>query len=456
MTEFSIELAGSALGGMVQDGTLSAPSERLPLNYPPLRALLSALSEEVSALSGSYCTRLTEEYQAGGGILRVETTYGFPESGVLYIGGFKFLYEAISQNRFIGLTHQEGFEVLDRGEVVSSIDPVTRRGAITRAAKQMQVQTATGSMLDVIGMNHAVPRYFGIDDEQYRRLIQVLAYMAGKGTQNSIENFLDAVLDHKTICGEGLVTRSGGEFILTSNNAIPPFGSLLSTMFTRVELALVRPNDDIVLKTFKMKSLAAPDAPDSEFYNQMLLESKISREFSSADELDLFLDEHGADQMFCAWRIILYRVWEDPYKRIEREQAVGVSPIAPPIHERQSVGNTVLVDLHMPQENSSIGAGYVSGQLILTTEAAGGLQADADGRIREEDGELRLYLEGDCVGFTIEGGLQRYLKTYPRQVLSVRRVAKSGSLASERVSVHQRDVFYIPVGATSAVRLITG
>lgn len=426
-------------------GPPSANARRtLPPNYPPLRALLSALSEEISELSGSYSTRLTAPFTAGSGMLNVETTYGFPSSGTLYIRGYKFLYEGTTEDLFLQVIHEEGFDVLDRGEVATSISPADKRGAIARAALQMKLETATGSMLDVHGMNHAVPRYFDIDDNQYRRLITVLAYMAGKGTQDSIELFLDTILDHKTICGYGLLVREAGQVILRSTANQPAFGSLLNTIYTRVEVAIRRPNGDIVFKTLRVKVLADA-APDTELFYDAILDPQRTRDHSSANDINLYLDEIGSDVIQCIWRIVPYRVWEDPYKRIEREQAVGLSPIAPPEHERQSVGNTVLVDLALPQENSSIGAGYLAGKLILTSTHVGGLQAD--NRLRSEGGQLRLYLEGDCVGFNLDDGLQRYLKTYPRQVLNVRRVVKSGSLASEQIAIHQPDVFYIPVGS---------
>ena len=425
---------------------------QLPPHYPPLRALLSALSEEIHQLVGSYCTRVIRDFESGDSKLYVETVHGFPEEGTLYSNGFKLKYRGLDDNTFLNVIHSSDLEVLGTGEVITLVDPVSMSGVIPVASSQMKLETATGSMLDVIGMNHNVPRYFDVSDDQYRRLIEVLAYMAGKGTQDSIELFLDTVLDHQSIAGQGVLSydANSDSYKLHASGAIPAFGSLLETMFTRVEVCFRRPNNELVFKTFKMDQLTDIVALDSEFYSSMSLEAKRSPEYESVKALDIHFTEQNSVNIDCIWRIVPYRVWEDPYKRLERDANAGRSRFSPPHSERQSVGNTVIVDLNLPQANSSLGAGYLAGKLILHSDKPQGLQSTSDGRIITEDGELRLYLRGDAVGFSLNDGLRPYLKAFPRQVLSVREVVRSASYASERSTALADDALYIPIGNSLA------
>ena len=421
---------------------------QLPPHYPPLRALLSALSEELHQVIGSYCTRVIRPFQNGDNRLYVETTYGFPNEGTLYANGIKLKYDGVDGNTFLSVIHEDELVELGEGEVLTLVDPVDKSGLVPIAGSQMKLETATGSMLDVIGMNHAVPRYFDISDDQYRRLIEVLAYMAGKGTQDSIELFLDTILDHQTIAGQGFIQYDSTNDIYKLNalGNTPAFGNLLDTMFTRVEICFRRPNGELVFSTLKLAELTDIVAPDSEFYSGMTLEQKRSPEYESAKSLDPHFVEQNSNQLACIWRILPYRVWEDPYKREERDANVGRELFSPPNIQRQSVGNTVIVDLNLPQENSSIGAGYLAGKLVLYSDNPQGLQGD--GRIRQVDSQLRLYLTGSAVGFSLNDGLRPYLRTYPRQVLSVRHVLRSASYASEQSPALADDALYIPVGTS--------
>lgn len=417
--------------------------ESLPPNYPPLRALLSALSQELHTLKGSYCTRLIQPFNAGDSTMTVETTYGFPNEGEVYVSGHRCLYKGLTTNSLLDVIHSSDLTVLDSGDVVTLVLPTDCSGEITKAGDELSVGTASGSMLDVIGMNHNVPRYFGINDNSYRRLIRVLAYMAGRGTQPSIELFLDAILDEEGACGSGTLTDNGTKIQLITNQVEPaPFGSLLTQGFTRLDIAFVRPNNE--LKEFRVKVDSLTSA-DGEFFFDAVLSTRSTPEYSSASELSQYIAEATNGLLSCVWRVTPYRVFEDPYKRYERDANVGLSPFAPSTHDRQTVGNTVLVDLTIPQELSSIGAGYTAGKLILYSSTPQGFASPLEERLRIVGGEMRLYLEGDAVGFNIDRGLQAYMSSHPRQVLNVRRVRKSAPL-SVLPSENSSDALYFPVG----------
>ena len=402
---------------------------------PLLRALIGSMSEELSKLKGSYQTRVIREFNAGDDVLYLESTYGFPANGEVYVAGHLVRYFAVANNEISELlTTAESIAV---GEVVT-ISTDESKGQLAAAHSAMTVGRSSDAMLDVIGNNHNVPRYYDVDDEQYRNMIMALAYMAGRGTDDSIELFLDTILDHQSLCGEATMffDTSGTAVLEASGQDVAPFGGLLTQHSARLDVVWIAPNGDITSRRHRITSLL--DADDSgEFFYKALLLDDVSPEYDpTSDWTDLLAANNGSISVL--WRVVPYRVWENPYKRIERTARVGAHPYAEDV--QQSVGNTVMVDLLLPQPESSVGVGYVAGQMVFKSDQKGGLFAD--GRLRKVGQELRFYLKGMTTTHQNIDGLREYMSAYPRQVLAVRRVVDSAATFRGR-----RSELYLPVGA---------
>ena len=405
--------------------------------YPILRALLGALSQELSSLRGSYQTRVIRDFTAGDDFLYLESTYGFPSEGELYIDGQIVRYFTVAENYVTDI--RTSAESIAKG-AVATLNDVSSMGMIKIANDSMLVGRSTGPMLDVIGNNHSVPRYYDVDDLQYRAIIRTLAYMAGKGTDDSIEQFLDVILDHESLCGDAVMTVApDGRMLLSADvNNLAPWGSLLRIHNARLDIAYLAPNGELTIRRHRLDELGSPDATDEFFYQLYLREDKTP-EFEPGSAWVNAMNAAGGGQLPVLWRIVPYRVWESPYKRVEREARVGVHPFAEPA--RQSVGNTVLVDVLTPQPNSSVGVGYLAGQMVFESKIAGGLLGTGDERLLKVGSELRLYLRGQTTTHKNVDGLREYMNAYPRQVLSVRRVIES------KVSSQQgHSAIYLPVG----------
>jgi hypothetical protein len=403
-----------------------------PKEYPILRALLGALSQELSVLRGSYQTRLIRDFSADDEFLYLESTYGFPAEGELYVDGHLVRYFSKAENY---ITEIKTSLVSAASGAVATLNDASSMGMIKVANDSMLVGRSKGAMLDVIGNNHAIPRYYDVDDLQYRDMIRTLAYMAGKGTDDSIEQFLDVILDHQSLCGDAVmsVTQDGRMALTTNQTNVAPFGSLLGTHNARLDVAYIAPNGELTVKRHRLDELSLPD-PSDEFYYRALLREGKTPEFDPGSAWAETMNAAGPLEIL--WRVVPYRVWESPYKREEREARVGVHPFAQPV--RQSVGNTVLVDILTPQPNSSVGVGYLAGQMVFESDLAGGLISDQ--RIVRVGTELRLYLRGQTTTHKAVDGLREYMTAYPRQVLSVKRVVKTPA-------PNRRSSIYLPVGS---------
>ena len=406
-----------------------------PAGYPLLRAILGALSQELSALRGTYQTRVIRDFSIGDDFLYLESTYGFPEEGELYVDGHLIRYFLVAEN-YIG-EFKTSAELIAKG-AVATLNDASSMGTLKVAHDSMLVGLSGGPMLDIIGNNHAVPRYYGVSDDQYREIIRTLAYMAGKGTDDSIEQFLDVVLDHETLCGDAEITvlNDGRIAVSTPQNNVAAFGGLLREHNARLDIAYIDTNGELTMRRHRIEDLDDVDGTNEFFYQAILREGK-SPEFEPGSAWAETFTNQNANALPVLWRVVPYRVWESPYKRIEREAHVGVHSFAQT--PRQSVGNTVLIDVLTPQPSSSVGVGYVAGQMIFESHHAGGLVAD--GRlVKINNNELRLYLTGKTTTHEEIDGLRGYMDAYPRQVLSVRRVIES------KVSQARRSALYLPVG----------
>ena len=163
--------------------------------WNPLRATIEAIGEEIANLMGYRMTRLRAVHAVGAVTLNVESTYGYPASGTLLVQNEKdpVTYAGIVQTptgqQFTGCSplefaHAEEEEVIDWSRNMSQLD-ATRRALL--------VAYAEGADLNRIGRSNVVSRpRLMTDDDEYRRLVQVMAWMQ-KNTVYSLELLLAAL-----------------------------------------------------------------------------------------------------------------------------------------------------------------------------------------------------------------------------------------------------------------------
>ena len=196
-------------------------------DYNMIQALLSGVGQVLNEFGGVISTKLTAPLTAAYAGLdpipatsttaQVETTYGFPSSGVVWISGERVAYTGKTSTSLTGLSRDDS--VLSDYRAGSAVqlesDSLT---SLDRARSSMIVDTAEGEFLDVIGRNFGLQRY-GLADSAYRGLIKTVAYQRGRGTRNAIGEFLEAVLECEQppatgtsfFDGAGTPTLSGGD-----------------------------------------------------------------------------------------------------------------------------------------------------------------------------------------------------------------------------------------------------
>ena len=167
-----------------------------PTGWPVLKAVLSAIGDELGVLMGTLSTRLRADHAVGASILLVESAYGFPSSGTLVVEGETDLvtYSGVDltpgAQRFTGCSvltadHKAEAEVIDYSRLYSRIDAVRRA---------TQVAYADGSDLSRVGRRHAVdrPRALSSSDTIFRSLVQLIAYMP-RNNIYALEQVLDVL-----------------------------------------------------------------------------------------------------------------------------------------------------------------------------------------------------------------------------------------------------------------------
>lgn len=157
-----------------------------------LEATTGAIAEEDNDIGGFALTRLTNAHVKGTTTLNVESTLGWPDTGRIGIDGIVYYYTGKTDTTLTGITHIASSipvsgTAIDHRSDTAVIDVSEQRSALERLRRSFLVRYAEEDDLNVLGRNLGVPRLpiFG-DDDQYRTIIQSMAYCP-KGTTQGLE-----------------------------------------------------------------------------------------------------------------------------------------------------------------------------------------------------------------------------------------------------------------------------
>lgn len=256
-------------------------------------AYISAIGEMLNDTGGAIFTRLTADLEpallgttvpAEATTAQVESTHTFPDAGeVITTRGERIAYTGKTATTLTGLSRDDSIaDAYQRGESIALVS--NDHSAIDRARSALVLARAEGPFLNVIGANHGVPRYLDANDTLYRRMIQVLAYQAGKGSPYAIEEFLDLVLDDRALTGEDATTAGASVTVASA-----PFTD--GMMGFRLRL-----NDDpgqtYRIRTVTSSTVVVPDLVGSTAWAP-------------------YIDPGFTD---VAWRLLPYEVMYDPWQ----------------------------------------------------------------------------------------------------------------------------------------------
>lgn len=162
------------------------------LSFPldPSTAVLDAAGDELNDAGGLWVTRSRGSNPAGATGVNVETTFGVPTKGALWIAGTKYMYTAKTRTSFGGLSPPLAEELRPLTPVVHASRPLS---GLDAAKNQLFVDTAEEEFLDALGSNYGLTRPDGFSDDEYRAFIMAAAYVPA-GTMFALETVLDALL----------------------------------------------------------------------------------------------------------------------------------------------------------------------------------------------------------------------------------------------------------------------
>lgn len=183
-----------------------------------LESLTRAAGELFNDVTGRIVTRLASAFTAGDTSAVVESTYGFPEAGTIWLGGVGFTYTSTTDGSFDGLASilTVNLESFDIGtEVVNDVSALTPEDTedpdvwvpqLDRAFRDTIPMLATGATaLAATRALWGLPIYAG--DPQTRGGFEVACY-APRDRRQTLIQFLRAVLsDRETAV---TVTQSTG------------------------------------------------------------------------------------------------------------------------------------------------------------------------------------------------------------------------------------------------------
>lgn len=161
--------------------------------------LTGAMGDAMALYGGARQTRISQQSAIGDTILHVERGSGLPEPGLVSVGRLTYSYDQAQPNRLTNIRALVG------GAAVSGVLAVHPVGAgvvdvsaswseLDNLRSALFVGTATGEDLANLGRSLGVPRNEALaDDDQYRAIIQALAY-ARRGTTQTLTALLDALL----------------------------------------------------------------------------------------------------------------------------------------------------------------------------------------------------------------------------------------------------------------------
>jgi len=148
------------------------------------KALLDAVFGEDDDLAGQAVTTLTAPLTETGATMSVASTLRFGEnidgtgSALLLIGGEVVLASGRTLTDFTGLVRGVDATTARLHPVGTLVYDISRnRSALDHVRRGLFVRTARLEDLDVVGRNLGLHRCPGIDEETWRALIQVLAYL---------------------------------------------------------------------------------------------------------------------------------------------------------------------------------------------------------------------------------------------------------------------------------------
>lgn len=307
------------------DGPVLDTSGVLPAQVHPLKATVAGLGQESNDTNGLIFTRLTAALEpallgtvvpASALTAQVETTYGFPDAGTLILpGGEIVTYTGRTSTTFTGLTRDDTVsEAYPRGAPVALW--TQDRSAMEDARGSLITATAEGGFLDSIGRNYGVGRFQGASDDQYRRLIEVLAYQAGRGTDTAICEVVEVIMAPFILSGTDGIIVAGN--ILSSPSA--PFTPGMVGLRIRVDGAVY------LIQTYVAPTQITLAPTASHFWNAANLPAATGYE----------------------WEILPCDVLPDPWRP-------GIA----------------VVRLNMAPATSPIGYGYLQGGETVTPVAVG-------------------------------------------------------------------------------------
>lgn len=164
-----------------------------------IEATTGAIAESDNEIGGFVMTRLTSAHVAGSAVLNVESTLGWPDAGKIGLGGIVYYYTGRTLTTLTGITHVASGAVVAGTAVDHRVDSAVievslKLSALEQLRRSFLVRYAAEEDLNVIGRNLGVNRLpiFG-DDDQYRDLIQRLAYCP-KGTVQGLELAMEGLV----------------------------------------------------------------------------------------------------------------------------------------------------------------------------------------------------------------------------------------------------------------------
>lgn len=166
------------------------------------QAILDAIFREDDRIAGQRITRVVETIIEGELVyIVVESTNGFGENtdgtsdARLLIGGEIIEAAGRDRTRFTTLTRGVDETKIPPFHTVGSLvfDLSGNKSAVDLLRRGFSVNTAVGADLDVIGANLGLTKCVGLDEETWRELIKVLAYLP-KQTLDAFYRALTALL----------------------------------------------------------------------------------------------------------------------------------------------------------------------------------------------------------------------------------------------------------------------
>lgn len=164
-----------------------------------LEGCTHTLGEMLTHVGGVRATRVAAPGAAAGDtVVDVESTYGWPASGKLGLGGVVYWYTAKTSSQLQGLYYvSNGTPVSGIQEARNPGDAVLELsrslGALDQLRRAFLVDYAEGSDLEAVGRNLGVERTQEVGDDDYRAVIRAMAY-APLTTLWAMENVLDALV----------------------------------------------------------------------------------------------------------------------------------------------------------------------------------------------------------------------------------------------------------------------